>query len=158
MVGRVSDQREIVTGGIRLAYRVAGDPGAPPMVLLHALGENSTDWAGVTGPLAASFRVFALDLRGHGDSDWPGTYSFQLMRDDVIGALDGLGLNRITAPTLLIGGGEASHIPQDKLTAVAARIPGCQLVTIPAGHHVHTSRPAEFTRAVLGWLRPGPAA
>jgi pimeloyl-ACP methyl ester carboxylesterase len=235
MVGRVSDQREIVTGGIRLAYRVAGDPGAPPLVLLHALGENSTDWAGVTGPLAASFRVFALDLRGHGASDWPGTYSFRLMRDDVIGALDGLGLDRITlvghsmggvvayliaeeqpdrvdrlvvedvpppfprdrppgerpagpldfdwavvpaiigqvnrgddaawarlgdiaAPTLLIGGGEASHIPQDKLTAVAARIPDCQLVTIPAGHEVHTSRPAEFTRAVLGWLRPGPAA
>jgi pimeloyl-ACP methyl ester carboxylesterase len=65
-------------------------------------------------------------------------------------------LGDITAPTLLIGGGEASHIPQDKLTAVAARIPDCQLVAIPAGHEVHTSRPAEFTRAVLGWLRPGP--
>jgi pimeloyl-ACP methyl ester carboxylesterase len=59
---------------------------------------------------------------------------------------------------VLIGGGEASHIPQDKLTAVAARIPDCQLVTIPAGHHVHTGRPAEFTHAVLGWLRPGPPA
>jgi pimeloyl-ACP methyl ester carboxylesterase len=68
----VSDQREIVTGGIRLAYQVAGDPAAPPLVLLHALGENSADWAGVTGPLAASFREFALDLRGHGASDWPG--------------------------------------------------------------------------------------
>jgi pimeloyl-ACP methyl ester carboxylesterase len=24
------------------------------------------------------FRVFAFDLRGHGDSDWPGEYSFRL--------------------------------------------------------------------------------
>jgi pimeloyl-ACP methyl ester carboxylesterase len=29
---------------------------------------------------------------------------------------------------------------------------GCDLVTIPAGHHVHEARPAEFAEAVLGWL------
>jgi 3-oxoadipate enol-lactonase len=51
------------------------------------------------------------------------------------------GLVAITAPTLLIGGGPESHIPQDKLAAVAARIPRCDLVTIPAGHHVHAGRP-----------------
>jgi len=66
-------------------------------------------------------------------------------------AWDGLGA--ITAPTLLIGGGPESHIPQDRLVAVAARIPRCDLVTIPAGHHVHEARPAEFAEAVLGWLR-----
>jgi pimeloyl-ACP methyl ester carboxylesterase len=65
-------------------------------------------------------------------------------------AWDGLGA--ITAPTLLVGGGPESHIPQDKLVAVAARIPRCDLVTIPAGHHVHEARPAEFADAVLGWL------
>ena len=65
-------------------------------------------------------------------------------------AWDGLGA--ITAPTLLIGGGPESHIPQDKLVAVAARIPRCDLVTIPAGHLVHTERPAEFAGAVLDWL------
>src|SRR5215831_16271514 len=64
------------------------------------------------------------------------------------------GLTAITAPTLLIGGGPASHIPQDMLAAAAARIPRCDLVTIPAGHDVHTARPAEFASAVLGWLGP----
>ncbi len=63
------------------------------------------------------------------------------------------GLAAITAPTLLIGGGPESHIPQDKLAAVAARIPRCDLVTIAAGHHVHETRPSEFADAVLGWLR-----
>ena len=62
------------------------------------------------------------------------------------------GLSAITAPTLLIGGGPESHIPQDKLATAAARIPRCDLVTIPAGHLVHTERPAEFASAVLGWL------
>jgi pimeloyl-ACP methyl ester carboxylesterase len=63
------------------------------------------------------------------------------------------GLAAITAPTLLIGGGPQSHIAQDKLVAVAARVPRCDLVTIPAGHHVHQASPSEFARAVLGWLR-----
>ena len=44
------------------------------------------------GRFAERFRVFAFDLRGHGDSDWPGEYSFRLMRDDVAAALDELGL------------------------------------------------------------------
>lgn len=65
-------------------------------------------------------------------------------------AWDGLGA--ITAPTLLIGGGADSHIPQDKLEAVAARIPCCALVTIAAGHHVHATCPSEFAGVVLNWL------
>ena len=217
-------------GGIRLAYQVSGAPDAAPMLLLHALGKRATTWAPVTGRFAAHYRVFAPDLRGHGGSEWPGTYSFQLMRDDVAGLLDQLGLrevtlvghsmggavaylvamarpdrverliiedftppfprdraiparpagpldfdwpvvpamisqvnmgdpaawddlHKITAPTLLIGGGPKSHIPQDRLAAVAARIPSCEMVTIRAGHYVHTARPAEFADTVLGWLR-----
>lgn len=62
------------------------------------------------------------------------------------------GLSAITAPTLLIGGGPASHIPQGKIADVTTRIPRCTLLTIPAGHHVHTARPAEFADAVLDWL------
>ena len=62
------------------------------------------------------------------------------------------GLAAITAPTLLIGGGPGSHVRQDKLAEAAARIPRCELVTIAAGHSVHSDRPAEFADVVLGWL------
>lgn len=221
--------KKVAVGGIELAYDVTGSPEAPPILLLHALGERGADWAPVKARFAERFLVFAPDLRGHGDSDWPGSYSFQLMHADVIGFLDQLGLARVTvvghsmggtvayliameqperverlivedvpppfrrdraipdrpegplgfdwavvpaivsqvnrgepalwdrlpaiaAPTLLIGGGPDSHIPQDKLAAAAARIPRCDLVTIPAGHLVHAARPAEFASAVLDWL------
>jgi pimeloyl-ACP methyl ester carboxylesterase len=30
--------------------------------------------------------------------------------------------------------------------------PRCDLVTIPAGHHIHATCPAEFASAVLAWL------
>ncbi|MFD4544941.1 alpha/beta fold hydrolase [Streptomyces sp. NPDC058466] len=65
------DHRSVDVGGVRLAYRVAGPEAAPPLVLLHALGEDSTDWAEVVPALARRRRVYALDLRGHGRSDWP---------------------------------------------------------------------------------------
>ena len=65
------------------------------------------------------------------------------------------GLPSITARTLIIAGGEDSHVPQVQLAEAAQLIPGAALITIPAGHRVHTSRPAEFTAAVLDFLRAG---
>ncbi len=97
----------VQAGDIRLAYTVSGEPDAPPMVLLHALGERGADWAPVAGRFAERFRVFALDLRGHGDSDWPEVYSFALMRDDVVAALDELGLAGVTLLGHSMGGAVA---------------------------------------------------
>ena len=225
----MGEAQEVTVGEIRLAYQVNGACGAAPMLLLHALGEQASSWAPVTGRFAERYRVFALDMRGHGNSDWPGSYSFQLLRDDVIAAIERLALHRvilighsmgggvaylvaiarpdllgrlvvedvpppyprdrpiperpdglldfdwpvvqaivsqvnkgdsetwdslatITAPTLVIGGGPQSHIPQDRLKEVADRIPACDLVTIPAGHNVHSARPMEFANTVLAWL------
>lgn len=46
--------------------------------------------------LAERSRVVAFDLRGYGDSDWPGTYGFHVMSDDILDALDRLDLRRAT--------------------------------------------------------------
>ena len=62
-------------------------------------------------------------------------------------------LTDIAAPTLIVGGGPTSHIPQDKLAEAASRIPNCELVTIPVGHGVHRVRPAEFTTEILDFIR-----
>lgn len=216
---------------VRIAYRTAGPPGAPPLVLLHALGESSADWDEVLPALAARHRVHALDLRGHGRSSWPGTgaYGLEPMRDDVLEVLDGLGLeqvdllghslggmvaylcaqqqshrvrrlvledvgtpvprtpttperpegdldvdwdmvlavraqidrpdpgwfdglSRITARTLVIGGGPASHVPQTRVADLARRVPDARLVTIPAGHLVHRAEPDRVTHEVLEFL------
>ncbi|WP_043514922.1 MULTISPECIES: alpha/beta fold hydrolase [unclassified Actinoplanes] len=80
--------------GITIAYRRAGDPGNPPMLLLHGLGDSSADWHPVLPDLVETHCVYAVDLRGHGDSAHPGTYSFELMRDDVLGFLDAAGIEK----------------------------------------------------------------
>jgi 3-oxoadipate enol-lactonase len=103
----VTDVRLIQAGGIRLAYRESGPASAPPLVLLHALGENSADWDQVAAALAGFCHVYALDLRGHGQSDWPGTYTLELLRDDVLAFLDALELPRVTVVGHSMGGAAA---------------------------------------------------
>ncbi|WP_069885780.1 alpha/beta fold hydrolase [Streptomyces luteocolor] len=89
------DHRTVDVAGIRLACRVSGPPQGPPLVLLHSMGEHAGTWAEVAPALARRSRVYAFDLRGHGRSDWPGTYSLELMKDDVLASLDALGLGRV---------------------------------------------------------------
>jgi pimeloyl-ACP methyl ester carboxylesterase len=62
-------------------------------------------------------------------------------------------LGSITAPALVIGGGPDSHIPQDRVAELAQRIPAAQLVTISAGHLIHSAEPDLFTQTVLAFLR-----
>jgi 3-oxoadipate enol-lactonase len=220
----------VQAGGIRIAYRVWGPEAAAPVVLLHALGETSADWAAVADLLTPAWRVYAPDLRGHGASDWGGCYTIEQLTADLAAFLDALGLDQVTlaghsigappaylyaarhpgrvgrlvledpappwprarrvltrpegalpfdwdatalsneftgpqagswrddlrqvqAQTLLIAGGPDSHIDQGQLAGMAALIPRCELVTIPAGHLVHAGRPVEFTAVVADFLR-----
>ena len=219
--------------GVKISIQESGDPDAPPAVLLHALGDTAGDWGQVAAALGPDFRVLAVDLRGHGGSGRPGTYSFELMRDDVVAVLDALDLHdvilvghsmggvvaylvalaqpgrlarlvvedapppyprtrtlperppgefpfdwavvpaiagqvndplrrwwprlpEIMVPTLLVGGGGGSHIPQKLLTEVVGLIPDCTLVTLDAGHNVHAAVPDQFVATLTAWLRERP--
>jgi pimeloyl-ACP methyl ester carboxylesterase len=93
--------------GVRLAYHVKGEPDAPPMILLHGLGSGAGSWNTVTGQLAETHRVYALYQRGHGHSGWPGKYTLELMRDDVLAFLDALALHRVVLIGHSMGGNVA---------------------------------------------------
>ncbi|MFD5796469.1 alpha/beta fold hydrolase [Streptomyces diastatochromogenes] len=109
----MADHHAIDVGGVRLVYQVSGPPGAQPLVILHALGEDATDWDIVAAVFARSWGVYALDLRGHGQGDWPGEYSLQLMRDDVLGFLDALALDRVDLLGHSMGGIVAYLLAED---------------------------------------------
>ncbi|MFZ4603282.1 MAG: alpha/beta fold hydrolase [Caulobacterales bacterium] len=87
--------------GLRLAADEAGKPGGPVALLLHGGGQVRQSWGGALSALAAAgMHAFALDLRGHGESDWSTTGDYDLdayVRD----------LNRVIAeigePVVLIG-------------------------------------------------------
>ncbi len=57
--------------GNRLAADVWGEPAQPAVLLLHGGGQTRHAWKGAGEQLGrAGFYTLALDLRGHGDSDW----------------------------------------------------------------------------------------
>jgi 3-oxoadipate enol-lactonase len=91
----MTEHRTVDVRGVRLAYQVSGPSDGPPLVLLHGRGAGAADWDGVAAAFARHWRTYALDLRGHGRSDWPGEYSLELMRADVLGFLDALALDRV---------------------------------------------------------------
>jgi pimeloyl-ACP methyl ester carboxylesterase len=87
--------RAVPGHGLRLHARDWGGDG-PAVLLLHGLASNARIWDGVASRLAgAGLRVVALDLRGHGASDQPGSgYDFASVGRDLAAALGGLGLER----------------------------------------------------------------
>jgi 3-oxoadipate enol-lactonase len=57
--------------GLKLHYRVQGDPHGPWVVLLNGLLSDTTMWAGVLPGLTDRYRVLTFDSRGQGKSDAP---------------------------------------------------------------------------------------
>ncbi|WP_243057194.1 alpha/beta fold hydrolase [Nocardioides sp. SR21] len=109
----------IAANDIELEVRASGPEDGPPLVLLHALGEGATDWDRIAPAFAEHWRVVAVDLRGHGASDHPGSYSLELMRDDVLALLDALGLASIDLVGHSLGGFVAHLVAQHSPERVA---------------------------------------
>jgi pimeloyl-ACP methyl ester carboxylesterase len=86
--------------GITIHYEEPNPDGSPAVLLLHGLGSAGADWLLQFEPLTqAGYRVLAPDLRGFGQSSWPGQTSVQAMAGDM-----GLLLRQLdTAPAHVVG-------------------------------------------------------
>jgi 3-oxoadipate enol-lactonase len=96
--------RRVQAGTVGLAYRTWGPAGAPRLVLLHALGRQSWDWAAAAQALASSWRVYAPDLRGHGASDWADPYTIEQLPTDLAAFVDALEVEQVALGGHSIGG------------------------------------------------------
>jgi pimeloyl-ACP methyl ester carboxylesterase len=226
----VPDVEKQVVNGVALAVRSwpCLEATRPPVVLLPGTGATATDWDTVAAELCHDRTVHALDLRGHGESDWPGTYSIDLMAQDVAALLPRLGpeldlvghslgglvackvtaghptgirrlvleevgvlhprpaatpalpegpllfdwavveqvrpqiddpdprwrevVAQIRVPTLVIGGGSSSFLPQEHVRELAQLAGQATLVTIAAGHLIHAAKPREFLAELHAFL------
>jgi pimeloyl-ACP methyl ester carboxylesterase len=88
--------RQAVVRGMRFHFTEWGDPSAPPALLLHGGNQSSHSWDLVSLHLADRFHVYALDQRGHGDTEWSREldYSMEAMAADVLAFIADQGLDR----------------------------------------------------------------
>lgn len=100
---------QIELNGLTFQYRESGEASAPAIIALHALGMSAESWDEVAAVLGEEYRFLALDQRGHGGSERTGTYTFELMCDDLLQFVNAMNLERFT----LIGhsmGGTVSYL------------------------------------------------
>jgi pimeloyl-ACP methyl ester carboxylesterase len=101
-------QNEVMLHGHRMAYRVAGDPGLPVVLLVHGITSSSATWDPIIPTLAEHAYVIAPDLFGHGDSDKPRTdYSLGAFATSLRDLLGVLGHEQVTIVGHSLGGGVA---------------------------------------------------
>ena len=80
--------RFVTAGGMKLHYLDWGNPGAPPLVLLHGIDRIAHTFDHIAPHFTSRYHVIALDLRGHGDSSWDPQARYLV--EDHVGDLEGL--------------------------------------------------------------------
>jgi pyruvate dehydrogenase E2 component (dihydrolipoamide acetyltransferase) len=84
----------VEVGGRKVSYAGAGTAG-DVVVMVHGYGGDRNSWLFLQSPLAARYRVYALDLPGHGTSSKDvGDGRVDLLADAVLGVLDAVGAGR----------------------------------------------------------------
>ncbi len=94
------------SGGLRLHYADWGAPASPSVLLLHGFAQSGRSFDFVSLALCDRFRVVALDLRGHGDSDWSPSADYRRSSHvaDVEAVIEELGLAPVAIVGLSLGG------------------------------------------------------
>jgi pimeloyl-ACP methyl ester carboxylesterase len=142
----VPDEHQVVLGRMRFRYLDWGTAGKKPLLFLHGGGLTAHTWDLVCLALRADYRCLALDLRGHGDSEWSPEmdYGIAAHSGDVEALVDHLGLDGLGLVGMSLGG----------LTAIAyagrhsARLSALVIVDSgPEGREEGARRIQEFVAA-----------
>ena len=111
--------------GIRMHYAEQGDSTGKPLILLHGYSDSWFSFSTVLPHIPARYRVFALDLRGHGRTDKPNTgYGMDDLARDVIAFMDAKNLRGVT----LVGHSNGGYVAQQVALAAPERLDRLVLV------------------------------
>lgn len=77
---------------VALAHKEFGD--GPPLVVLHGLFGSGRNWTSAARRLGDEWRVYALDLRNHGESPWASNMSYVEMAEDLLSFWDSQGFDQ----------------------------------------------------------------
>lgn len=97
--------------GLKLHYADWGNAGAPVLLLIHGTRDHARSWDWTARALADRWHVVALDLRGHGDSDWSpdGAYLVPYHIIDLLEMVETLAVPQVTIVAHSFGGNIAAR-------------------------------------------------
>jgi 2-hydroxy-6-oxonona-2,4-dienedioate hydrolase len=108
-------QRSYDVKGVRTRVLEAGNPNAPTLVFLHGVNGHAEAYVRNLGSHAERFRVYAIDMIGHGFSDKPldRPYEISTYVRHVLDFLDVLGIDRVHLSGESLGGWVAARLAVD---------------------------------------------
>ncbi len=119
--------------GNKLAADVLGPEDGAPVVLLHGGGQTRHSWHGTATTLAErGCRTYAVDMRGHGESEWASDadYSLDAFAGDIVAVADTL-----ERPPALIGA-SLGGISAMAAIAESDNTAGSSLVLVDVAHRI----------------------
>ena len=102
---------ELPGRGTTCVIDVPGPPGAPTLILLHALGCTAAlSWFPSIQELSKHYRVVTFDQRWHGRGIRSPEFKLDDCADDVVAVADALGIDRFTCVGYSMGGAVAQLV------------------------------------------------
>ncbi|EPR73312.1 Alpha/beta hydrolase fold precursor [Winogradskyella psychrotolerans RS-3] len=80
--------KTLAVNGINIAYREAGNPKNPTIVLLHGFPASSYQYRKVLAQLSNEFHLIAPDYPGFGNSDFPDAETYTYTFDNIATTID----------------------------------------------------------------------
>jgi len=125
----LSSDKLISINGLKVRYREEGLADAPTIVMIHGFTSSLESWDGLASELSGEFRIFRMDLPGHGltGPDHKGRYSNEQTVEFLSGFLEVLDVERPVIVGNSLGGltawRYASSYPED-VSALVLIAPG----------------------------------
>ncbi|MBE0610985.1 MAG: alpha/beta hydrolase [Dehalococcoidia bacterium] len=96
----------VEANGLRHHLLARGTPGSPVVMMIHGLAGQAHTFDGIANLLATNHHVYALDVRGRGESEWgpPEQYGIDTYVADLEAIREALGLQRFSLVGTSMGG------------------------------------------------------
>jgi esterase len=100
------DSKTLRVNDLALHYLEWGEADAPDIVCVHGYTGSADAFNALARRLHDRFHIFALDVRGHGESAWSpsGAYRYEDQASDLAGFVGGLGLDKFVLIGTSMGG------------------------------------------------------